>query len=366
MTLEGRAVVSAQRCGGRLAAVQVRSERPLLANRLLHGRTPAEVLSLLPRMFAICGRSQAVVAAAALDAASGSAVQDVAQRRRERELAAEVLAEHAFRLLLDWPPLCGVAADADLLIQVRSLLAGATDSERAWRTACDALLELARHRLLGMDAGAWLDLDSAEAWLAWATGATTPTARTLAGLAALPAWPGRATPLLEGADPARFIAVTAAAALSDPDFAAAPLFEGAPAECGPLARSLRHPAVAGLARRDRIAARAYARLAEFIRTLREDPPGTALQSLALAPGAGAAAADMARGVLMHAVRLDGGRVVQYVIVAPTEWNFHPAGPLFDTLEGRPVADAGMARRALAFAAATLDPCVALEVDLQDA
>ena len=73
--------------------------------------------------------------------------------------------------------------------------------------------------------------------------------------------------------------------------------------------------------------------------------------------------EMARGLLVHAVRLEGGRISDYAIVAPTEWNFHPRGARFRELSGRPVRDEGEAKRALTFAAATLDPCVALEAGL---
>ncbi len=76
--------------------------------------------------------------------------------------------------------------------------------------------------------------------------------------------------------------------------------------------------------------------------------------------------EMARGLLVHAVRIEAGRISGYAIVAPTEWNFHPRGALFRELEGRPARDAAEARRALALAVATLDPCVALEPELGDA
>jgi len=50
------------------------------------------------------------------------------------------------------------------------------------------------------------------------------------------------------------------------------------------------------------------------------------------------------------------------VLAPTEWNFHPAGPLVRALTGfRPGADAlaAITRRAAAF-----DPCVALRVAVE--
>jgi Ni,Fe-hydrogenase I large subunit len=76
--------------------------------------------------------------------------------------------------------------------------------------------------------------------------------------------------------------------------------------------------------------------------------------------------EMARGLLVHAVRIENGRISRYAIVAPTEWNFHPRGALCRELEGRPVRDAAEARRAMTLAAATLDPCVAIETELRDA
>ena len=35
--------------------------------------------------------------------------------------------------------------------------------------------------------------------------------------------------------------------------------------------------------------------------------------------------ETARGLLLHAVEIDGARVLSYRIIAPTEWNFHAQG-----------------------------------------
>jgi hypothetical protein len=53
----------------------------------------------------------------------------------------------------------------------------------------------------------------------------------------------------------------------------------------------------------------------------------------LAPGVGRALVETARGLLMHEIVLDGERIADYFIVAPTEWNFHPQGPLAGWLKG---------------------------------
>ncbi len=365
MNVEGRVRVSARLADGRLADVRVVADRPLLARRLLVGRTPAEALDLLPSVYSLCGRSQATVAGAALDAALGELPGQAIQRRRAREMTAETAGEHAFRLLLDWPALGGDPGDVPLLSRVRSLLAGAAVSEGSWGAARDALIVMTEARILGTGMDSWLEQFSAAEWIEWARARRTGCAGTMAMLASLTEWSAPDTPQLMRPQHSLFVEQIALRALEDPDFAAAPVLDGEPAECGPLARCLSHPAVRDLTRRDRITARAFARLAEFTLMLREDSRAGHLESAMPAPGVGAAMGEMARGMLVHAVRLDGGRIADYVIVAPTEWNFHPRGALFRELSGRPVRDEGEAKRALAFAAATLDPCVALETGLAD-
>ena len=59
-----------------------------------------------------------------------------------------------------------------------------------------------------------------------------------------------------------------------------------------------------------------------------------------------------------------GRVTDYRILAPTEWNFYPAGALAEELAAMPTG-AGLAERARRVVA-SLDPCVACEVQLRHA
>ncbi len=366
MSLEGHVRVEASHQHGHLRGVRISSSRPLVADRLLKGRTPAEAVTLLPNIFAICGRSQAVVAAAALDAAEGRSAAAGVGRRRQRELAAETAGEHAFRLLLDWPTLTGTQADPELLSRFRSLLAGAADSEASWGVARDALIGMMESRVLGAAVDTWLEQFSANEWIEWARDGRTGCARTVAAMTTLPNWATAETQALAEPDHTDFVDAIARRALAEPDFARAPVLGNAPAECGPFARNRLHPAVRDLARRDRMPARAFARVAELCQILREETCVGRLQAAPLGAGVGAAAAEMARGLLTHVVELEDGLIRRYAIVAPTEWNFHPAGALYSELEGRPAPDERQARLALELAVATLDPCVELLVELHDA
>ncbi|HCV13111.1 MAG TPA: hypothetical protein DGC76_05325 [Candidatus Accumulibacter sp.] len=84
------------------------------------------------------------------------------------------------------------------------------------------------------------------------------------------------------------------------------------------------------------------------------------------PGVGLARVDTARGSLLHRVELAEDRVLQYLIVAPTEWNFHPRGAFVREISGCPASSRRAARFAADSLALSLDPCVAFACRFVDA
>jgi len=89
-----------------------------------------------------------------------------------------------------------------------------------------------------------------------------------------------------------------------------------------------------------------------------------VRSWALSENLGMAGVETSRGLLIHVVRLNEGKVADYRIIAPTEWNFHPAGPLAQALAG---LGPGAGLEAVArLVSQSLDPCVAYGVELIDA
>jgi Ni,Fe-hydrogenase I large subunit len=67
---------------------------------------------------------------------------------------------------------------------------------------------------------------------------------------------------------------------------------------------------------------------------------------------------------MHEVVLEDDRVADYRIVAPTEWNFHPAGPFTAGVNALGDLPDGVA--AVQALARSLDPCVSYQVEVVDA
>jgi len=295
--------------GGRIGAVGVDLSRPN-AVAILRGRPADQAARMLPLLYSICGAAQGVAAALALRAARGESVGAGVSA----DALTEARREHLWRLLLDWPQVLGLPSQEGLLVAGRrQLQAGGFD---AWATA--TLRE--------------------------------PLARIDEAL--------RDLPEPAAADVRLLPALTAAETLAlwprlDAAFAAAPSFHGSAAETGALAR---YPELAGA---PPLRARVKARMTDLA-----EASGLGLASAAtVAPGVGRATVETARGLLMHEVTLDGERIADYVIVAPTEWNFHAAGVLEAWLEGAVAASADEAKFLASRAVLALDPCVRSEIEV---
>ena len=302
---------------GRIGKVEVTSERPAIAPRL-SGRAADDAVRLVPLLFALCGKAQGRAAALALAAARGtesSAQLDDAIQR-------EVLREHLWRWLLDLPPLLGETARREEFVMAARCVASAQRSELGVLLA-DPRINVLRQRLADFE-------DAREI-----------APRLLPPLDArgsLALWP-----------------------VLDAEFCRTPLWQGAAAETGAFARGQGRDGAATPA----FAARWLARLGELqdwaADRAKVGAGGTASAATAEA-GRGRALVETARGLLMHEIVLDGERIADYFIVAPTEWNFHPQGPLAGWLIGRDATHREAAHAFAARAVAALDPCVRWELE----
>ncbi|MCA3210842.1 MAG: nickel-dependent hydrogenase large subunit [Burkholderiales bacterium] len=360
---------------GVVDAVQLASTRPQVADALLRGRPADEAVALLPRLFSICGRAHGLAAELAVEAARGapSAAAAPAQSgspdrpdrpdRSDRpdrlaRLEAELAHELLWRTLLDWPRLLGEPADADALARVRTALASGERS--ALRTAIE-------QTVLAGPAAPWWEHEHVPAFEIWVAQARTVAARVLAAVQRDGARHGapRAPVALLPAPPATADLASIDAALTrDAQFELRPELDGAPAETGTVARLQAHPLVAALTRAYGRSAltRLAARITELARIACGAPAGQPLfGALALDAQRGLGWVETARGLLVHVAHLQGDRVAQWRIVAPTEWNFHPRGALLQGLiSAHAVGAADLAQRAQ-WLVQSLDPCVSYRV-----
>ncbi len=385
MPIEGELTVRLAWDGRRVTAVGIKSSRPFAAARILTGRIPADAAATVPMLFAICGGAQGAAAAGALSAAGAT---DVAAEpaRHAHGVALETIQEYCWRILIDWPQAMGFAANATPVAAVRHAIAAAARNADgrssalgnvpAMRELGAQLSRLAEQAIYGIPPAAWLEMADRAALDAWiARGSSTP-AKLLGMMQADMPGLGRSDVALMPA-PTResLLAVIVPALDRGRDFERAPDWEGRPVETGALARAQRHPLVAAIVAADGHSAgsRFVARLVDLARLLGEfatAAPGdgalTCVQSFPVVAAEGLAAVQTARGLLLHRARIDGGRVADYRIVAPTEWNFHPRGALAQGLAGLDAGNRLELEHRARLAVQALDPCVACRIEVEDA
>ncbi|WP_245464054.1 nickel-dependent hydrogenase large subunit [Rhizobium sp. NXC24] len=85
------------------------------------------------------------------------------------------------------------------------------------------------------------------------------------------------------------------------------------------------------------------------------------------PGAGGfGVVECGRGRLYHQADIDAnGKLCAYRILAPTEWNFHPAGPFVKTLLSSRIGAHESAATSVSRLAALFDPCVEFKLNIRD-
>ena len=349
-------------------------QRPVLGagrlGRLLQGQRGEQVGRTLSSVFTLCAHAHRRCAELALAAAQSP--QAAPERPAPVLLYLETARDHLRSIALDWPQrLPELGLDAQRMDWLRGCplpLAGArpvNDEDVAWHTL-RALRTWLESAVLQQDALSWLqECREPDALVSWcqAQGDRLLPARCLSEwhpLAHTLRPPLRALDVLSDDVPLQEAGLRELghALAQEDDFAQHPTWLGQPAETGAWTR-LRH-------RQQDMARSAWTRMSarwvELVELAVADPQGArqggapllASGALQLAEGQSLAWCEMARGLLLHWVKVDAAGAVQdYRVLAPTEWNFHPQGALAQAVAALP-ADALSAARTLA---AAYDPCV---------
>ena len=373
---EGELRIGLRVSDGRIGPVRITSTRPDVARSLLQGRTRAEVAAAVPLLFSICGRSQAAASELACAAAAAEVLAPDVLARCSSAVSAETVREDAWRTLLDWPQWIGETPSDDALAAARASLAFGLSSpaDPGTSTSTSATAQRIAIAAFGVDADEWLALVSLPELDRWLDAGPTATARFVRQVRDDDASAGArrerttpCTPLLDAQHHATCMVELSEACDADPGFAHHPTWRGAPAETGALARLKSDPLIGALNRRSatRVPARFVARLRELALLL-AGRATAAVGAKTLPSGDGIAWVENARGLLIHQVRLVRDKVHTYRIIAPTEWNFHPAGALALTLTGTPAQDRDAVKRFATRLVHSLDPCVTCRVEFDDA
>ena len=332
----GTIAIRAAITDGYIRSAHVESTRPVAAAGLFVGRPADQAPVLAGRLFTLCGYSHRVASHLAVAAALGQPCRD----DHATGLLAEKIGDSLRSLVIGWPDagigglLSGpeVVLVRDALAACREMVAGQSADPRRVVQAVAALAG-ARLRERGLAA-----LPRDQVFLA-----------------------SRPDSLTVDDD----VAVVGMAAERGEDFAALPYLPGRSAETGAFARNYDLLPDMEYA----LAARMAARMGDLERSVAdlEQGGGAGLwNSGQLGGGQGFGVVESPRGRLYHWVRLDGrGAVADYAIVAPTEWNFHPAGPFVSSLLGAKVGRGEQAQMLISWLAALFDPCVGFRVTVTE-
>lgn len=336
-----------------ITQVHIHSRRPQAAH-LLQGKTVAQVEQLVPLLFSLCGKAQTAAAQAALLAAKGLPAQT-----SHLPVVKEAIQEHLWRLLLDWPKLLGLPQQKTHFLHWHQQLRDSHDDVATHNTLRQLQVEIETH-WLGMDSEAWLGMLSlSENWLTSAH----PAAQLIAGLQSNAVKAQKNFPLL----PAHEMLMGVTAEMNNA-FAATPSWQHQAAETGALSYYASHALLQSVMGASQsatcILARVLARMIDML-TMLLNPNKPRVAALAKGDNVGVATVQTARGMLLHHVSLAQGTVTRYVLVAPTEWNFHPQGALVAALKGLKGGQK-LLQHQVEQHILSLDPCVAYELSWQHA
>jgi hypothetical protein len=304
---------------GRVTGVAIASRRPAVANAF-RGKAAELAVQQAPLIYALCGKAQGQAAMLALAAARGVDTLPYL----EASIEAEAMREHLWRLLLDLPPTLGLDPQPTLFAAAKR----AVDAGEREALQGQLAHPFWNHLMAALD-----DLPD----MADGGGNLLPV---MGASRSLEYWPRLTSEICR-----------------------TPTWQAEPAETGAFARwGGQNPAGTHA-----LAARWHARCAEVWSWAAGDSKvgaGGTASAAVVADRIGRSLVETARGLLMHEIELDAtGRVADYTIVAPTEWNFHPFGSLYDWLHDRVVGDREALRAEVGHAVAALDPCVRWSLDM---
>ncbi|HMV54661.1 MAG TPA: nickel-dependent hydrogenase large subunit [Rhodocyclaceae bacterium] len=373
MSVAGELSIGVRVADGEVRAVELASTRPQ-ASRVLAGRTPADVARLVPMLFSLCGHAQQIAASVAIEAAIGEHTPDSERDKRTRRVRLEAIQEHLWRLMLDWPALLSLPPLRDAFARWYRRCAAAREEAEAGccRQLASELVDYCDRTLLPLPLAQWLELDDDAALLEPAAAREWgPMLQALSAFDAVaPAGRIRAPVLLPDLSAAALSGATQVMDLEA--FCHTPTYDDHACETGALAHGHALPLVSRLLGQGRnLAARVVARIGALVDCVLDLAGNRAvtqpvIDSHGVGPGIGLARIRTARGLLMHRVEMQGDRIGRYAIVAPTEWNFHPAGAMVREFVGaRFDSDAQLLQRLRAMVLA-LDPCVAYRIDVSHA
>jgi len=360
-------------------SIRIHSDRKTDVARFLIGKQPHQAVKLLPAIYSICANAHAGAAVVACSNRQMPEQQKIADRL---VVLCENAREHLLRVFTTWgnhvhTNFAHIPFHVVMGLVAKMQAATGMDTHRPEarpklsskqvRQVASELDEFLKAHIFHSPPQQWLDMRNASQLEGWAQTVDTVAANFILHLYDQN-WQSI------GASQTRFLPEIPLAELavrmhaSDGDsFIAQPSWQGKPCETGPFARHQKHPLVNDLVNSygSGILARQVARLVELanipaqieklLETAQACKPSAPLADI------GVGQVETARGQLTHSVIMTEGKIADYKILAPTEWNFHNDGVVHEALDNLQAKDCAETQKLAAMIVEAIDPCVDFEV-----
>ena len=354
------------------------------------GKTPTQLLQMVPLVFTLCGNAQAYTALRVCQAAEGISNPPEIDTAQRLLLQLESLREHAWRILLDWPKFIGDKADkaamSDLLKFDRQFKGALFKQGEAFKftsvlendTALvsqriNVLQQLITEKIFSGQLEGFLELTTEAQFHTWLAVNPSPSA-TLLRMIYQNAWAGigqNSIGCLPKLDSEALDWHMQQSGLQT--FVKSPQWQGNCYESTVLNRQRSHPLIVELTScyGNSLLVRLVARLLEVayiikhLQLWREPIPADSLPLVQVfgQEGVGLVQVQAARGLLLHRLVLEHGRVQDYRIVAPTEWNFHPNGVVTASLQQLQADSIQLLQQQAELLINAIDPCVEYQLNM---
>ncbi len=380
--IEGQIEIDMHSHNNKVVSVEIQSSRPLQAPNILIGKSPHQVLSMIPLMYNICGIAQARTSLRAIQQCLSIELDPVMEIARDMLVLVENAREHLFRIFIDWPKLLELNRD---IFRPPSSMHLISEFKRALFTddrafEMDSQLKLdnihlhefinqleqeLQQKVFEISTQDWLaigDIDGLNQWMNEYDGIAASAIRAISDQG----WNSQGysdcphLPELDADDLLKRLNT------SDADkFIAHPDWQGNLYETTVLTRQQDHGVIPELTREfgNALITRWVARLVELasipqqLKQMLSQLEGNHQSTITDNQRVGIAQTEAARGRLIHRVEIDQDRISHYQILAPTEWNFHPRGLIAKSLSNIKANSARQLELLARLIINAIDPCV---------
>ncbi len=368
---------------------QISSSRPLQASHVFTGKTINETLTMIPLLYNICSKAQAVTAVRAIESAKQTPATPQIESTREALIALESLREQALRIAMDWPTFINITPESPLLSHIamgiskimkslepsQSLKYIASSSKALGRKTQDitkiqslewkTFSEMLSNGIFGSSTDVWLTSDLDE----WAKKEQTQTASFIH-------WLGQKTWRNAGESTITKLPAIDDSALLSVLLAEQHQFTSQPAwknQCHELSwfthkqhnkQNLiaKNKALKGNGIFSRMVTR-LVEIANLMTVLDEFFIHNKTLTAPKSSARGLAHSHAARGRLSHYIHVEDNTVKKLLILAPTEWNFHPQGVTQDSLCNLQADNERDLRQQAELLIHAIDPCVGYKLNV---